>query len=81
MLFYDIGYAQTLTMFLTVQTSYSFPDIKQNHWNLKKKVEFCLNPVVNVINLIFSRSCSNVCDKCPSLAILFLFFHNVDTHG
>ena len=40
MLFYNIGYAQTLTNLLTVHGSNSYQDVSQNHCNFKKKGKF-----------------------------------------
>ena len=80
MLFYNIGYAQTLTSLLTIHGSNSYQDVSQNHCNFKKKDKLVL--VVNVTKLVLSHSCSYVCDKWSSLAILILlfFFYNGATY-
>ena len=53
MLFYNIGYAQTLSNLLTIRGSNSYQDIRQNNWNVS------LNPVVNVTKLVSRKSAIN----------------------
>ena len=63
---------KTLAHVLTIRGSNSYQDIRQNHWNLIKKVKLVL------IQYSMSKNLVHMSAKNDHL---LYFFHNVDTNG